>query len=85
MNYLTITLSDRAQAFIATQIASGRYATADELLSDLIEQAQQRADAEFNGPDQLQIQSRSHLNELLTEGLESGDAIEVTDEWWADS
>jgi hypothetical protein len=32
----------------------------------------------------LQIQSRLQLNYSLIEGLESGDPIEVNDEWWAE-
>ncbi|MBW4540329.1 MAG: hypothetical protein KME43_14455 [Myxacorys chilensis ATA2-1-KO14] len=34
-------------------------------------------------PEHLTIQSREHLDQLLQAGLESGDSIEVTDEWWA--
>jgi antitoxin ParD1/3/4 len=82
MTNLTISLPDSAQAYIATQISSGKYTTADEVLAALIAQAQQQADDALSGPEHLQIQSRSHLDELLTEGLESGDSIEVTDEWW---
>jgi antitoxin ParD1/3/4 len=96
MTNLTISLPDSAQAYIATQISSGRYATADEVLAALIEQAQQRADEasgldfsgpdfsgpDFSGPEHLRIQSRSQLDDLLTEGLESGESIEVTDGWW---
>jgi antitoxin ParD1/3/4 len=82
MTNLTISLPDSAQAYIATQISSGKYTTADEVLAALIAQAQQQADDTLSGPEHLQIQSRSQLDELLTEGLESGDAIEVTDEWW---
>jgi uncharacterized protein YoaH (UPF0181 family) len=40
------------------------------------------SDDDLRGPEHLQIHSRSQLDELLTEGLESGEAIEVTDEWW---
>jgi hypothetical protein len=36
----------------------------------------------FNGPAHLQIQSRSHLDHLLTEGHESGDPVELTDQLW---
>jgi antitoxin ParD1/3/4 len=83
MTNLTIALPDRAQAYITAQIASGRYSTADEVLNDLIEQAQEQEDnAAFNGPEHLQIQSLSQLDQLLTEGLESGDAVELTDQLW---
>jgi hypothetical protein len=37
---------------------------------------------EFNGPEHLQIQSRSHLDHLLTEGHKSGDPVELTDQLW---
>jgi antitoxin ParD1/3/4 len=83
MTHITITLPDRAQAYIAAQIASGRHTTADEVLTALIEQAQDRDDDTIlNGPEHLQIQTRSQLNAQLTEGLESGEAIAVTDKWW---
>jgi antitoxin ParD1/3/4 len=83
MTNLTIALPDRAQAYITAQIASGRYSTADEVLNDLIEQAQAQEDnAAFNGPEPLQIQSRSHQEQLLTAGIESGEAVELTDELW---
>jgi antitoxin ParD1/3/4 len=83
MTNLTIALPDRAQAYITAQIASGRYSTADEVLNDLIEQAQEQEDnAAFDGPAHLQIQSRAHLDQLLIEGHESGEAVELTDELW---
>jgi antitoxin ParD1/3/4 len=82
MTQITISLPDSAQAYIATQISSGQYATADEVLAALIEQAQQRADEAFSGPEQLQIQSQEQLDSLLIEGLASGKSVEVTAEWW---
>lgn len=39
--------------------------------------------ADLGAPEHLTIQSREHLDQLLQEGLESGDPIEVTEEWWA--
>jgi antitoxin ParD1/3/4 len=82
MTQITISLPESAQAYIATQISSGQYATADEVLAALIEQAQEQADQVFNGPEQLKIQSRAQLDSLLLEGLASGESVEVTDDWW---
>jgi hypothetical protein len=39
-------------------------------------------DPSVGAPDLLTIQSRQQLDRLLQEGLESGDSIELTDEWW---
>lgn len=36
----------------------------------------------LGAPEHLSIQARNHLDRLLQEGLESGDLIEVTDDWW---
>ncbi|BAS57990.1 hypothetical protein NIES2135_26270 [Leptolyngbya boryana NIES-2135] len=38
---------------------------------------------DLGAPEHLTIRSREHLDQLLQEGLESGDSIEVTDDWWA--
>jgi hypothetical protein len=35
-----------------------------------------------DGPAHLQARSVEHLNHLLQAGLDSGEPIEVTDEWW---
>ena len=42
MTHLTITRPDTAQAYIDEQLASGTYSSADELLTVLIEDAQER-------------------------------------------
>jgi antitoxin ParD1/3/4 len=57
------------RAFIDEQIALGGYSTASEYIRDLIRQAQKQA-------------ARDKLDSLLLEGLQSGESIEVTDEWW---
>jgi antitoxin ParD1/3/4 len=69
MAYLTISLTDNAKAYIDEQIASGRYTTADELLSALIEQEQEQ-------------QSKRKINSMLRSSIQKGNAIEATDEWW---
>lgn len=69
MTTLNISLPDSMRAFIDEQIALGGYSTASEYIRDLIRQAQKQA-------------ARDKLDSLLLEGLQSGESIEVTDEWW---
>ncbi len=69
MTTLNISLPDSMRAFIDEQIAQGGYSTASEYIRDLIRQAQKQA-------------AQEKLDSLLIEGLESGQSIEVTDEWW---
>jgi hypothetical protein len=35
-----------------------------------------------DGPEHLRVKSIEQLNHLIQAGLESGEPIEVTDEWW---
>jgi antitoxin ParD1/3/4 len=69
MTTLNISLPDSMRAFIDEQIAQGGYSTASEYIRDLIRQAQKQA-------------AQEKLDNLLLEGLASGEPIEVTDEWW---
>lgn len=69
MTTLNISLPDSMRAFIDEQIALGGYSTASEYIRDLIRQAQKQA-------------AQEKLDSLLIEGLESGEPIEITDEWW---
>ncbi|MBW4499534.1 MAG: type II toxin-antitoxin system ParD family antitoxin [Scytonema hyalinum WJT4-NPBG1] len=69
MTTLNISLPDSMRSFIDEQVAKGGYSTASEYIRDLIRQAQKKADQE-------------KLEAMLLEGLESGEPIEVTDEWW---
>jgi hypothetical protein len=46
--------------------------------------AEVQEDLDYGRPEHLKVRSIEHLNELLQEGLDSGDPIEVTDEWWND-
>ncbi len=71
MTTLNIALPDSMRAFIDEQIAQGGYSTASEYIRDLIRQAQKQA-------------AQEKLDNLLIEGLASGEPIEVTDEWWQD-
>ncbi|MDJ0572199.1 MAG: type II toxin-antitoxin system ParD family antitoxin [Pleurocapsa sp. MO_192.B19] len=69
MTTLNISLPDSMRAFIDEQIAQGGYSTASEYIRDLIRQAQKQA-------------AQEKLDNMLLEGLASGEPIEVTDQWW---
>ena len=69
MTTLNISLPDSMRAFIDEQIAQGGYSTASEYIRDLIRRAQKQA-------------AQEKLDNMLLEGLASGEPIEVTDEWW---
>jgi antitoxin ParD1/3/4 len=66
---LQVTLPDWAGKFIQEQVAAGRYRSADELVTELIDRARI-----FVADDRLA--------ELIREGMDSGDGVEITDEWW---
>ena len=57
------------RTFIEEQVHKGGYSTASEYIRHLIRSEQERT-------------ASLRLEELLLEGLDSGDPIEVTDEWW---
>jgi antitoxin ParD1/3/4 len=69
MTNINISLPESMKAFVEEQVAKGNYDSASEYLQELISQEQKR---------QTQVQ----LEELLIAGLDSGEVIEVTDEWW---
>lgn len=69
MTTLNISLPESMRTFIDEQIAQGGYSTASEYIRDLIRQAQKQA-------------AKEKLDNMLIEGLASGEPIEVTDEWW---
>ncbi|MDJ0617823.1 MAG: type II toxin-antitoxin system ParD family antitoxin [Calothrix sp. MO_192.B10] len=69
MTNINISLPDSIKAFVEEQVAKGNYDSVSEYLQELICQEQQR-------------QNQEHLEELLIAGLDSGEVIEVTDEWW---
>lgn len=66
---LNVAFSEPMQAFIEEQIATGKYSNASEYIYYLVEQEQERL-------------AREQVEAMLLEGLESGEAIKVTDEWW---
>lgn len=69
MTTLNISLPDSMRAFINEQIAQGGYSTASEYIRDLIRQAQKQA-------------AQEKLDNMLLEGLASGEPVEITDQWW---
>jgi antitoxin ParD1/3/4 len=69
MNGTTFAFSESTQAFIDEQVASGRFASANEFVENVLEQARKHA-------------ARERVDQLLLQGLDSGPGIEVTPEWW---
>jgi antitoxin ParD1/3/4 len=69
MNYLTIALPEAVKDYVDRQISSGVYSTADEFLTALIEQEQER-------------QAKQKVNVLLRSTLQENKTVEATDEWW---
>ena len=69
MNNINISLPESMKAFVEEQVAQGGYGSVSEYLQELITQDQKR-------------KMQEHIEELLIAGLESGETIEVNDEWW---
>lgn len=65
-----LTLSDNADEFIQQQLATGQFASPDEVVSKALEEARVAA-------------AKKKLAELIREGLEcEGEDIEFTEEWF---
>jgi antitoxin ParD1/3/4 len=69
MTEFQIALPPEAANYVEGQIAAGRFKTASEVVLAAID-AQRVAEA------------RRRLAALIQEGIDSGEAVEVTDEWW---
>jgi antitoxin ParD1/3/4 len=69
MTSLNVSLPETLRAFVDEKVKTGGYGTASEYVRDLIRQDQERA-------------AEEHLEALLLEGLDSGDPVEVTPEFW---
>lgn len=65
---MTISLPDKMREFVESEVSSGEYGSASELFRELLRERQKRI-------------SRERLETLLLEGLESGQAIEVTPDY----
>lgn len=70
MTTLNISLPVSMRSFVETQTKRGGYSTASEYLRMLIREAQKR-------------EALDMLEQKLLEGLNSGERIEATDEYWA--
>ena len=68
MATMTISLPDKMREFVESEVTSGEYGSASELFRELLRERQKRKTDE-------------RLETLLLEGLESGQAIEVTQEY----
>jgi len=69
MTTLNISLPESMRAFIDEKVAHGNYSTASEYIRQLIREDQKRT-------------AEKRLETLLLEGIESGEPLEVSDEWW---
>jgi putative addiction module CopG family antidote len=69
MTQLQISLPDTANRFLEEQVATGRYRSASDCVLALVEKARIQA-------------AQEKLAELIREGMESGEGVEVTDAYW---
>jgi len=69
MTHLNISIPESLNNFINEQAERQGYPSAKDYICSLILQAQKKVEAK-------------RLEQLLIEGLDSGQSIEVTDEWW---
>jgi len=69
MTTLNISLPEAMRVFIDEELARGEYSTASEYIRQLIREDQKRV-------------AQDSLERLLLEGLESGEPVEISDEWW---
>jgi antitoxin ParD1/3/4 len=67
MSALNISLPETIQSFVDQQVTKGGYSNANEYILHLIVQEQAKA---------------AQVEALLLEGLDSGQLIEATDDWW---
>ncbi|MCX6381042.1 MAG: type II toxin-antitoxin system ParD family antitoxin [Armatimonadetes bacterium] len=71
MTNVNVSLPETLKDYIEEQVASGGYGTTSEYLRELIREDKKR-------------KAQERLETLLLEGLESGDAIPVTPDFWKD-
>ena len=69
MSSINISLPELMKAFVEEQVAQGGYGSISEYLQELITQDQKR-------------KTQQKIEKHLIAGLESGEVIEVNDEWW---
>jgi len=69
MTTVNISVPDSMRAFIDEQVAKGGYSTTSEYIRQLLRQEADRV-------------AQARLETLLLEGLDSGEPIEINDDWW---
>jgi antitoxin ParD1/3/4 len=69
MTQITVELPDELAIQIQSQIAEGEFSNLGEYVVYLLQQ------------EQSQLRS-TELEKMLLEGLDSGELIEITDQWW---
>ena len=69
MTTLNISLPEPLRSFVETQVAEGRYPTADEYIQQLIR-------------DDARRKAREKVDALLIEGLNSGEPLATTADYW---
>jgi antitoxin ParD1/3/4 len=67
---LNMALSEQILAFVEEQAAAAGFNTASEYIYQLILREQER------------LLQRKQVESMLLDGLESGEPIEATDDWW---
>lgn len=66
---MNISLPDPMRSFVEEQVKQKGYSTASEYIRHLIRQEQENLE-------------NKRVETLLLEGLDSGEKIEISDEWW---
>ena len=70
MQTMNISLSDQLKEFVEGQVGSGRYSSVSEYMRDLIRDDEKR-------------KTQEKLEALLVEGIQSGEATEMTRQDWS--
>ena len=69
MTTVNISVPDSMKTFIDEQVAKGGYSTTSEYIRQLLRQEAERI-------------AQVRLETFLLEGLDSGEPIEINDDWW---
>ena len=69
MTTVNISVPDSMKTFIDEQVAKSGYSTTSEYIRQLLRQEAERV-------------AQARLETLLLEGLDSGEPIEINDDWW---
>jgi len=69
MTTVNISVPDSMKTFIDEQVVKGGYSTTSEYIRQLLRQEAERV-------------AQARLETLLLEGLDSGEPIEINDDWW---